>query len=57
MDKVLKDYGVYYEKDPKGNIGHVNLIVLIDKNGKRQNFGGFSYPKEVLLSTVKEALR
>lgn len=57
VDKVLKDYGVYYEKDPKGNIGHVNLIVLIDKKGNRKNLGGFSYPKEMLLSAINEALR
>lgn len=57
VDKVLKDYGVYYEKGPQGQIGHVNLIILIDKKGGRKNFGGFSYPKEVLLSAINEALR
>ncbi|MBI5286135.1 MAG: SCO family protein [Deltaproteobacteria bacterium] len=57
VDRVLKDYGVYYEKGQDGRIGHINLIILIDRKGNRQNFGGFSYPKEMLLSAINEALR
>lgn len=57
VDKVLKDYGILYRKDEKGNIGHVNLVILIDKQGViAYNFGGVSYPSKQIIDKVAELL-
>lgn len=55
--KVLDDYGIIYRKDEKGNIGHVNLVILIDKQGvQAYNFGGISYPAKQIIDKVNKLL-
>ena len=57
IDKVLNTYRIIYEKDQKGNIGHVNMTILIDKQGvETYNFGGFNYPAKQVISKTEELL-
>ncbi|MBI5044155.1 MAG: SCO family protein [Nitrospirae bacterium] len=58
IDKVLRDYHVTVMKGPDGEFGHVNLVVMIDKNGKRRyNFYGYDYPSEKIIERIHEVLK
>jgi protein SCO1/2 len=58
IDKVLRDYQVTVMKGPDGDIGHVNLVVMIDKDGKRRyDFYGYSYPASTIMEKIQEVLK
>ncbi|MEK6680840.1 MAG: SCO family protein [Nitrospirota bacterium] len=58
IDSVLRDYRVVAIKGPDGDIGHVNLVVMIDKDGKRKyDFHGYDYPSSTIMEKIQEALK
>ncbi len=58
IDKVLQDYNVAVRKGPDGEFGHINLVVMIDKDGKmRYNFYGYDYSSEMIIEKVHEVLK
>jgi len=58
--EVAKRYGIYYKKNPRGDVDHTFLTSLVDQNGTlRVQYMGIKFdPDEMLrdiLSLVKEA--
>ena len=58
IDKVLQDYQVAVKKGPDGEFGHINMVVMIDKDGKRRyDFFGYDYPTEKIIERIHEVLK
>ena len=58
IDKVLQDYQAAVKKGPDGEFGHINMVVMIDKDGKRRyDFFGYDYPTEKIIERIHEVLK
>ena len=58
IDKVLQDYQVAVRKGPDGEFGHINMVVMIDKDGKRRyDFFGYDYQTEKIIERIHEVLK
>ena len=55
VDKVLKGFNFFYQKNEDGTFGHGNTIVMLDKNGVwKYNFNVLTVPVDILLERLKE---
>ncbi|MEK6657840.1 MAG: SCO family protein, partial [Nitrospirota bacterium] len=55
IEKMLNDYQVAVKKGPDGEFGHINMVVMIDKDGKRRyDFFGYDYPTEKIIERIHE---
>ncbi len=58
VEKMLNDYQVAVKKGPDGEFGHINMVVMIDKNGKRRyDFFGYDYQTEKIIERIHEVLK
>ena len=58
IEKMLNDYQVAVKKGPDGEFGHINMVVMIDKDGKRRyDFFGYDYPTEKIIERIHEVLK
>lgn len=58
VEKMLNDYQVAVKKGPDGEFGHINMVVMIDKDGKRRyDFFGYDYPTEKIIERIHEVLK
>lgn len=54
VDKVLKDFRFFYQKNEDGTFGHSNAIVMLDRNGVwKYNFNILSVPIDILVERVR----
>jgi len=55
VDKVLKDFNFFYQKNEDGSFGHGNTIVMLDKNGVwKYNFNILTVPVDILVERLKK---
>ncbi|MDT8318627.1 MAG: SCO family protein [bacterium] len=55
VDKVLKGFNFFYQKNEDGTFGHGNTIVMIDRNGVwKYNFNVLTVPVDILLERLKK---
>lgn len=55
VDKVLKGFNFFYQKNEDGSFGHGNTIVMLDKNGVwKYNFNVLTVPVDILVERLKK---
>lgn len=55
VDKVLKGFNFFYQKNEDGSFGHSNTIVMLDKNGVwKYNFNVLTVPVDILVERLKK---
>lgn len=55
VDKVLKGFRFFYQKNEDGSFGHSNAIVMLDRRGVwKYNFNILSVPVDILVERVKK---
>ena len=55
VDKVLKGFNFFYQKNEDGSFGHSNAIVMLDRNGVwKYNFNILSVPIDILVERVRK---
>ena len=57
VDKVLKGFNFFYQKNEDGSFAHGNTIVMLDKNGVwKYNFNILTVPVDILVERLKKEL-
>ncbi|MDH3975259.1 MAG: SCO family protein [Deltaproteobacteria bacterium] len=55
VDKVLKGFRFFYEKNEDGSFGHTNAIVMLDRKGVwKYNFSVLTVPVDILVERVRK---
>ncbi len=55
VDKVLKGFNFFYQKNEDGGFGHSNTIVMLDKNGVwKYNFNVLTVPVDIVVERLKK---
>ncbi len=55
VDKVLKGFNFFYQKNEDGGFGHSNTIVMLDKNGVwKYNFNVLTVPVDILVERLRK---
>jgi len=55
VDKVLKGFNFFYQKNEDGGFGHGNAIVMLDKNGVwKYNFNVLTVQVDILVERLKK---